>query len=218
MSNRILIAISLFFLLTTITSQQKLILTNFNLKKINIENNFLLKEADLKNQLNQFYGKNLIFLKNIEVEKALLKNSFIESFTLRKEYPNTLKIKIFEKKPLAILINKKKKFYLSEKVDLIKFQNFKNYEKLPLVLGNQEEFRVLYDNLKEISFPINHIKNFTLYESNRWDLETVDQIIIKLPPKNYIKSLGNFLTIKGNENFTKYKIFDYRIKDQLILK
>ena len=217
MSNRILIAISLFFLLTTITSQQKLILTNFNLKKINIENNFLLKEADLKNQLNQFYGKNLIFLKNIEVEKALLKNSFIESFTLRKEYPNTLKIKIFEKKPLAILINKKKKFYLSEKVDLIKFQNFKNYEKLPLVLGNQEEFRVLYDNLKEISFPINHIKNFTLYESNRWDLETVDQIIIKLPPKNYIKSLGNFLTIKGNENFTKYKIFDYRIKDQLIL-
>lgn len=218
MSNRILIAISLFFLLTTITSQQKLILTNFNLKKINIENNFLLKEADLKNQLNQFYGKNLIFLKNIEVEKALLKNSFIESFTLRKEYPNTLKIKIFEKKPLAILINKKKKFYLSEKVDLIKFQNFKNYEKLPLVLGNQEEFRVLYDNLKEISFPINHIKNFTLYESNRWDLETVDQIIIKLPPKNYIKSLGNFLTIKGNKNFTKYKIFDYRIKDQLILK
>ena len=218
MSNRILIAISLFFLLTTITSQQKLLSINFNLKKINIENNFLLKEEDLKNQLNQFYGKNLISLKNTEIEKALLKNSFIESFTLRKEYPNTLKIKVFEKKPIAILINKKKKFYLNEKGDLIKFQNFKNYENLPLVLGNQEEFRVLYNNLKGLNFPVNHIKNFTLYESNRWDLETIDRKIIKLPLKNYIKSLENFLTIKGNKNFTKYKIFDYRIKDQLILK
>ena len=36
-----------------------------------------------------------------------MQNDFIESFQMKKKYPNTLKIKINEKKPIAILINKK---------------------------------------------------------------------------------------------------------------
>ena len=36
-----------------------------------------------------------------------MKISFIDSFNIKKIYPNTLKIEIFEKKPIAILINKK---------------------------------------------------------------------------------------------------------------
>ena len=42
--------------------------------------------------------------------------------------------------------------------------------------------------------------------------------IIKLPVKDYKESLKNFLSIKNQDKFKKYKIFDYRIKDQLILK
>ena len=37
-----------------------------------------------------------------------MKNSFIESFKVKKKYPNNLKIKVFEKKPIAILYNEKK--------------------------------------------------------------------------------------------------------------
>ena len=42
--------------------------------------------------------------------------------------------------------------------------------------------------------------------------------IIKLPVKNYTKSLKNFMSIKEKKNFDKYKVFDYRINNQLILK
>ena len=42
--------------------------------------------------------------------------------------------------------------------------------------------------------------------------------LVKLPNKNYMKSLVNFLSIKDRDNFAKYKTFDYRINDQLILK
>ena len=48
MKKRAVIAIALLILLTTITSQQKIVISTFNLKKINIENNFLLKEKDIK--------------------------------------------------------------------------------------------------------------------------------------------------------------------------
>ena len=122
MKNRLVIAIFLLILLSTISFQQKFFITKFNLKEIIIENNFLLKDKDLKNLLSPIYGKNLLLLKNIEVKKALMQNSFIESFEIKKKYPNTLKIKIFEKKPIAILQHKKKKFYLSENIDLIDYQ------------------------------------------------------------------------------------------------
>ena len=218
MKNRILIAVSLFLILSTVTSQQKILISNFNIKVIEIENNFFLKETDLKKQLIPIYGKNLLFLNNGNIKKVLLKNSFIESFYIQKKYPNTLKIKIYEKKPIAILIDKKKKFYLSDKIDLIKFENIQNFQNLPYVLGNKKEFKILYKNLKIAKFPTELIKNYTLYESKRWDLQTIDKKIIKLPIKNYIESLKNFMMIINNKNFTKYFIFDYRIKNQLILK
>ena len=58
------------------------------------------------------YPLNLIFLNFTDIEKKLKKNDFIENFEIKKIYPNKLKIKIYEAKPLAILQNKKKKFYV----------------------------------------------------------------------------------------------------------
>ena len=218
MKKRVVIAFILLILLTTINSQQKISLVSFNLKKIEIENNFLLKEKDIKKLLIPIYNKNLILLKNNEIQKVMMENNFIESFIIKKKYPNTLKIKIFEKKPIAILFYKKKKYFLSEKISLIDFKNLKGFEDLPYVFGSKDEFKVLYKNLKKINFPLSMIKDYTYYESQRWDLKTINKKIIKLPTKNYTQSLQNYLDIKDKERFKKFNIFDYRIEDQLILK
>ena len=218
MKKRLAIALALLILLTTITSQQKISITNFNLKKIEIKNNFLLKEKDIKKLLKPIYNQNLILLSNKEIEKVMMENNFIESFIVKKKYPDTLKIKIFEKKPVAILFYKKKKYYLTEKIDLVDFKNLEDYENLPYVFGDKDVFRILYSNLKKINFPLNTIKDYTYYESKRWDLKTKNKKIIKLPSENYTQSLQNYLNIKDNESLKKFNIFDYRIEDQLILK
>ena len=126
MKKRLIIALSLLILLTTINSQQSFVISKLNLKTIIIENNLLLKDKDIKNLLIPFYNKNLILLDNNEFKKALMQNSFIESFNIKKKYPSTLKVKIFEKKPIAVLFNKKTKFYLSEKIELIEFKYLQN--------------------------------------------------------------------------------------------
>ena len=46
----------------------------------------------------------------------------------------------------------------------------------------------------------------------------IDKKILKLPEKNYTESLTNFISIKNKSNFEKYKIFDYRLNNQLVLK
>ena len=44
-----------------------------------------------------------------------------------------------------------------------------------------------------------------------------DGKLVKLPIKDYLSSLKNFMLSQADSNFNNYKIFDYRIKDQLIL-
>tara|TARA_B100000963_G_C22602401_1_gene660868 strand:+ start:459 stop:1115 length:657 start_codon:yes stop_codon:yes gene_type:complete len=218
MKKKIILGILLLTLFSTIKPNIKFEIPNLNLKKIVIKNNFFSKDKEIKRSLSRFYNKNLVFLKNNDIEQALMKDSFIESFKIKKKYPDTLIIEIFEKKPIAILLSGKNKFYISEKIDLIKFDNIEYFEDLPYVIGNKDDFEKLYKNLKKINFPLDIIKKYTLYNSKRWDLETTNKIVIKLPQKYYTESLKNYLNLRDKNNLKKYKIFDYRLKDQLILK
>lgn len=210
--------ILLFILLTTYTPKFDYILnSNFYIKKIIIENNSIVKKDKLKKKLVSLYRVNLFFLNSKNVEKIIKTESFIEGFSIKKIYPSTLKIKIIEKKPIAIIQNKRKKSYISDKGSLIKFTKIKRYNQLPTVFGDGKSFFSLHKDLKNIKFPVEMIKSFYLFESGRWDLIMHDDKKIKLPIKQYLVSLKNFMKSQKDSNFNKYKTFDYRIKDQIIL-
>jgi len=218
MKKRFVFAITLFILLSTFKPEIIFSKNKFNIKEIEIDNNLILKSNDLKKDLIFIYDENLVFLNTHNIDKMLKNFSFIDSYEIKKIYPNKLKIKIYEKKPIAILHKKKEKFYISEKLELINFINLENYKDLPIVIGNEEYFKELYKNLKKMNFPLEIIKKYYSYETRRWDIEIYNKIIIKLPPRNYIKSLKNFMKLRNENNFDKYKVFDYRINNQLILK
>lgn len=192
-------------------------ISNLLIKKILIKDNTIIKTKDLKKKLNFLYNRNLLFLKNSEIKEKIENEAFIESFRIKKIYPNTLKINILEKNLIAIIQNKKKKFYITEKGDLINFKEIKVYENLPIVFGEGKKFYSFYRDLKRIQFPIDEIKSFYFYESNRWDLILKNDKTIKLPTKEYVLSLQSFLNSRLKSEFENYRIFDYRIKNQLIL-
>ena len=210
--------ILLFVLLTTYSPKFSFIKDlNLNIENIEIENNNIIKTEKIKDRLSFLYNENLFFLNIENIEENLKKEDFIESFTIKKIYPNNLKLMIVEKKVIAILQNKQKKFYISNKGDLINFIDIEFYKDLPTVFGNGENFYSLYLDLQNVKFPLHMIRSFYFFESGRWDLIMVDGKIIKLPVEDYLFSLKNFMLSKSKSNFDNYKIFDYRIKDQLIL-
>ena len=86
------------------------------------------------------------------------------------------------------------------------------------MFGTKEMFKILYNDLKKEDFPISSVKKFTFMSQKDGILKTIDKKTIKLPAKNYLASLRNFMNIMHKKEFKKYKFFDYRIKDQLILK
>ena len=218
MKKRLIIACALLLLLSTYKPQKLFLIDKFNIEEIKIENNFILKEKNIKKNLISLYDSNLIFLNSSDIEKKLKNIAFIESYEVKKIYPNKLKIKIFEKKPIAVMQYKKKKFFISENYNLIDYKNIENYKNLPEVFGDIKNFKIFHDDLKKINFPTNLIKKYYLYKSNRWDLETFEKKVIKLPIKDYITGLENFMDLRKESNFKKYNVFDYRINDQLILK
>ena len=218
MKKKLVFALLLLVLFTTYKPQKLFLNINLNIGEIIVENNLILKENEIKKDLAFLYERNLFFLNTSGIEKVLKKNDFIKSIEIKKIYPNKLKIKIFEKKPILILQNKKEKFFIDEDINLINYLDLEEYKNLPIVFGKKENFEILYRDLKKTNFPIDLIENYYLFESNRWDLKTYKKKIIKLPSENYIKSLKNFIDLRKENNLNKYKVFDYRIDNQLILK
>ncbi len=219
MNKRLLIGLILFLLLSTYNIQSDFkILPKLNIEKIILENNDIVDESLLKRKLSFLYGENIIFFNNNEIAKKLDNLDFIESFEIKRIYPDKIIIKIFEKTPIAILQNKKNKFYYTSNGDVINFFKIEKFDNLPIVFGDKKNFSIFVKKLKEINFPLDQIKTFYFFEINRWDLTTKKNQIIKLPIQGYDESLLNFIELDKRDNFNKFKLFDYRINNQLILK
>ncbi len=198
MKNRLLIALILLLLLSTYNIQGKFSLgSKYNIQEILIENCLILKPKNVKNKLSYLYKKNLFTLNTKNIEVKLREIDLVESFEIKKIYPNKIIIKIFEKKPIAIIQDRKQKKFYTSNGEIINFLDSESFKNLPLVFGDKDSFKNLLKNLNKVKFSIKEIKTFYLFESKRWDLVTRKNQTIKLPVKNYEKSIENFKDLKS---------------------
>lgn len=217
-------SIIFFFILLTI------ILTTFNpnsfyigfdlfkIDKIEIKNLKVLNKMRIKKLFyEELSGSNLFILDKKKINKISSDNALIDYIEFKKIYPSKLQVIIYEKETIAIINDKQNKFYLTKDGEEIKY--FKNVvlEKLPNIFGKQKNFLKIYTSLVELNFPIKEIKSFYYFEIGRWDIVLKNDKVIKLPVENFVLSLKNFMKLYQIINFEKYSIFDYRVKDQLIL-
>ena len=95
-----------------------------------------------------------------------------------------------------------------------------NKEKLPYIFGefNSEEFLFFKKNIDQSKFNFSEFKTVYLFPSNRWDISTNDDILIKLPLNNMSESLNTAYRILDSTQFKDKNIIDLRIKNHLIVK
>ena len=219
-SLKIYFLVFIFFIFSTYNTKydKKSISIIFPVKQILIENNKATNLLELKSDLSDLINTNLFFLNEEKILSIINKHDFILNIQLKKKYPNTLKILITEKIPVATQIINKKKFYITQNNERINFIDLKIYEDLPTIFGKHKNFNIFFDNLKKNNFKINKIKSFYYFDVGRWDIILVNEKVIKLPEKNYLNLLSKINLMLNNKNFSQYKIFDFRIKDQLILQ
>ena len=221
-SLKIYFLIFIFFIFSTYNSQhnKENLSIIFPIKEILIENENKVATnlTELKSDLSFAINKNLFFLEEFFFLSIIAKHEFISSIQIKKKYPNTLKILIVENIPVATQITNKKKFYITKDNERINFVYLKIYEDLPSIFGKYKNFNIFYNDLKKNNFKINKIKSFYYFDVGRWDIVLKNERVIKLPENNYLDLLLKINLMLDDNNFSKYKVFDFRIKNQLILQ
>ena len=144
----VLLIIVIIFLSTYNPSEFNLTLRTNNtflkIQKIEIINNFLIKNSEIKEKLNKIYNKNIFLIKRKDIEDPLKEISFLEKIEVKKKYPNTIIVEIFETKPIAILYKNKAKYLLDSSSNLILFEDNMNFNQLPSVFGEGAENHFIY--------------------------------------------------------------------------
>ena len=220
----ILLVIVLIFLSTFNPKELNLISEKndsfFKIKNIEIKNNLLISNREIEEKLSNIYRKNIFSIKSGDIQEPLKEINFLEKIEVKKKYPNTIIIKIFETKPIAILFKNKVKYLLDSSSNLISFENNINFNKLPRVFGEEAENNFIYffNQLKKNNFPNKKIKNFYYFQIGRWDLELLDNKIIKFPYNNTDDAIIKSIELLDHKNFKNYNIIDLRIDGKIIVK
>ena len=165
----------------------------------------------------KFKSKNIFRIDANEIQKIINSNSLIENYTIYKNYPSILKIKLEQTKFLAKINYDDRQFLLGSNGKLSK--NNTSGHDLPFIFGKPDikEFLEFKKKIDSSKFSYDQIKNIYFYPSKRWDLEFKDNIILKLP-KNDIKFLLNrAFEFINDKNLKNNKTIDLRVKNQIIL-
>ena len=216
-SRKILIYLFIFFLVGTLNNKK---ISQINIPTIdNFEINGLneLENSQVYKDLYMLKNTNIFFLKKDKILEIVNSNKIIEKFSIFKNYPSNLIINIKKTKFLARTKINNLDFYIGSNGNLI--ENRDDQIDLPFVFGNIEveeflKFKKIIDNS---SFNYNDIKNLYYYKSKRWDIETKNNLIIKLPIKELESSFEMLFRIYEKEEFINFQIIDFRQNNQIIL-
>ena len=214
---KIFIYLFILLFLGTFNNQKLLGLNQFALKNIIIETSDNTNFVELSDEILNQKKLNIFFINLNNIKNIIEKNNLVEKYYVIKNYPSTLKIKIVKTKFFSRLSIDGKTFNIGTNGKLT--EEFSNNNNLPFIFGNPSIDDVIefYTIVKTTKFNFNNLTNLFYYKSGRWDIETIDGIIIKLPNDNLAKKLQEIHTIISNKDFTNQKIIDARIINQLIL-
>ena len=192
----------------------------FKIQKIKIINNLLIDESTIIEKLTEIYEKNILFIERNDIERPLKSIEFLEKIEVKKKYPNTIIIKVYETKPIAILFKNNHKYLLDSSSNLITFSENMLIDNFPSVFGEgaEQDFINFYNQLENNNFPKQRVKNFYYFQIGRWDLELLNNQIIKFPTSKISEAIQQSVELLARKDFGDYNIIDLRIHGKIVVE
>jgi cell division protein FtsQ len=216
--NKIIIYLLLLLLLSTISG--KIAENEYNYtstsNQIYIKGLSSANNSKISNELNNLLYKNILLIRKEEIHKVISKYNIIEEYTIKKVYPSTIDISITPTKFVARLSGNDQLVGANGKLI-----DDKKYSKiLPFIFGkfNSQEFLNFKKDITQSKFIFTKFKILYFFPSNRWDILTNDDILIKLPQDNFSESLNLAYKIINGNDFENISLIDLRINNNLITK
>tara|TARA_B100000767_G_C19535631_1_gene438533 strand:- start:58 stop:735 length:678 start_codon:yes stop_codon:yes gene_type:complete len=217
--NKVVIYLLLLLILSTISGKfevdQKIHSTKLN--KISIEGLSDIQNSKILKELDNLIYKNILMIKKEEINEVLKKYNIIEEYRVKKIYPLTISLNIKPTKFIARVSNNNN-LLIGSNGKIIK--NKENKEILPYIFGefNSKEFLFFKKNIDQSKFSFLEFKILYFYHSNRWDILTNENILIKLPQNKLSDSLNLAYNIMKDNEFKDIKLIDLRVGNHLVVK
>ena len=213
------IILYLFILLTLVNPINR----EFHNKKLEKNYSFEIlslsefNDKKIMNDLLSYKNQNLLFLKKKDIYEIIKKYKIIEDYNIYKNYPSKLIVNFKKTQFLAITQKEGVYYYIGSNGNLIKTK--KKFEDLPIIFGDVdvEEFLKLKKLVDNSIFDFREIKNLYYFKSKRWDIETKEGLLLRLPRKNLDRSFQLFLDFINNKDTKDIDIIDLRQNNQIIL-
>ena len=219
---RIIFYILLFILLSTINQKSEILKKNtlLKIKHITVYGLEHEKNIEIYNELKIILSKNILLVDKDIFKKVFIKNNLVESFIVKKKYPDSISIDIKEADLLAIISLNYNLFFIGSNGKLIEYdESIALKKKLPFVFGkpNNLDFIKFKKNIDKSIFNYNNIESIYYFINKRWDVKTKQGILIRLPKNNITKKLNLANNIMNSKKFTKNKIIDLRILKRIVV-
>ena len=222
---RIIILLVAFTFLTTYSPNELNVFPEkknlfFKIQNIKIVNNYLIDKSEILEKLTEIYGKNILFIKRNDIERPLKSIDFLEKIEVKKKYPNTIIIKVYETKPIAILFKENHKYLLDSSSNLIAFSENMLVDDFPSIFGKgaEQDFINFYKQLEINNFPKQRIKNFYYFQIGRWDLQLLNNQTIKFPANKIADAIQQSVELLARKDFGNYNIIDLRIHGKIVVE
>ena len=216
--NKILIYLILLIILSTTSGK---FVENQNsysstINQINIEGLSNANNSKIYNELNNLFYKNILLIGKEEFQRVIGKYNIIQEYNIKKIYPSTINISIKPTQFVARLSSNDQLVGINGKL----IEDKENNDILPYIFGefNSQDFLDFKKNIAQSKFTFEKFKTLYFFPSNRWDILTNDDILIKLSQDNLSESLNLAYKIISSNDFKNKNLIDLRMDNHLIIK
>ena len=174
-------------------------------------------DMEIVKELSNHKHENLFLLEKEKIKKIIKKNKIIENYNIYKKYPSDLVVNFEKTELFAVTQMDGINFYIGSNGNLIKTKDIEM--DLPMIFGNFDlgEFFRLKDLIDESFFEFYEIKNLYYYKSKRWDIETKNGLLLKLPADDLRKSFQILIKIINDNEMQNIQMIDLRQDNQVII-
>lgn len=175
---KICLLLLIFLLFTTYNLNIKINFPFFKIKNIDFRNQLYLEENIKSDIINNFTNKSLINLSKKNLNKHFERSKWVNSYKLKKKYPNTILIILNEHKPIAIYSKDNLSYLVNNNYILTKkIINTQTDIDLINLKGefDAKQFKDIYLNLIAANF-LKKVKEIKIKSLNRMDLLLLNNI------------------------------------------
>ena len=187
-----------------------------NVKISGIENT---KASEVVNIVSKLRGISLISVDLKKISSEINNIDWVKKSDLRKIYPSTLEVKVYEHNPIAIWYNEGNKFLVDGESKIITELNPNKFKNLKVIAGPNalEDIPAIISMIKNYPDFAKKIKSLLRVGDRRWTIRLHNGITIHLPEKNVANAIEEIEDLDREFSLlSRYiEIIDMRLPDRI---